>query len=83
MKDDLPVSNRIWFVERHDTEGYKVRRYHSDRASATATSKMNAVRKARDLAANASTSSKRAQVKVRDGGSFARVEDFVDGKKVD
>jgi hypothetical protein len=77
--EDLPVSDRRWFVERHE-DGYQVRRYHRDRASATADTKRKALKKARELASNASTESKRAQVKVRKGGSFQRIEDFVEGK---
>jgi hypothetical protein len=79
--EDLPVKPRIWFVEQHE-DGYQVRKYHNDQASATTDSKQGAVEKARKFASNASTQSKRAQVKVRKGGSFQRVEDFVDGERL-
>ena len=79
--EDLPVSSRRWFVEQHE-DGYQVRRYHRDRASATADTKRKALKKARELASNASTESKRAQVKIRKVGSFQRVEDFVAGHRL-
>lgn len=79
---DLPISERRFFVERHDN-GFQVRRYHKDNASAVESSKGAAIRKARRFARNASSKSKRAQVKIRDGGSFSKVEDYVDGERAD
>jgi hypothetical protein len=78
---DLPVADRRFFVELHK-EGYQVRRYHKDNASAVEPTKQQALAKAREFARNASTKNKRAQVKVRKNGAFQRVEDYVDGKPV-
>lgn len=84
MKDvsNIPVSDRRWFLEQGDKDGYKVRRYHNDNASATADTKMKAIKKAKKIAKNHSSKNKRSQVKIRDSGSFSKVIDFVDGKKV-
>jgi len=79
---DLPVQERRWFVERDNDSGYKIRRYHRDQASATADTKMKAVKKASKIAKNHSSKKKRSQVKIRDGGSFSKVIDFVDGQKL-
>jgi len=79
---DLPVQERRWFVERDNDSGYKVRRYHRDQASATADTKMEAIQRASEIAKNHSSKKKRSQVKIRDGGSFSKVIDFVDGQKL-
>lgn len=84
LEEDLPVGERRFFVEQGDNEGeYEVRKFHNENASETGfDSKQDAVEAARTMAREASGPETKAQVKVRDGGSFSRVEDFVDGEKV-
>lgn len=84
LQENLPVDDRRFFVEQGDEEGtYEVRKFHNENASADGfESKQDAIEAARDMARDASGPETRAQVKVRDGGSFSRVEDFVDGEKL-
>jgi len=80
LEENLPVDDRRFFVEQGDEEGeYEVRKFHNENASESGfESKQEAVEAARDMAREASGPETKAQVKVRDGGSFSRV----DGKKV-
>jgi len=43
---------------------------------------MEAIQRASEIAKNHSSKKKRSQVKIRDGGSFSKVMDFVDGQKL-
>jgi len=83
LEEDLPVDDRRFFVEQGDEEGtYEVRRFHNEEPSETGfDSKQDAIEAARDMAGEASGPESKAQVKIRDGGSFSKVEDFVDGEK--
>jgi len=84
LDSDLPVGERRFFVEQGDEEGmYEVRKFHNENASADGfESKQDAIEAARDMAREASGPESKAQVKIRDGGTFSKVEDFVDGEKV-
>lgn len=84
LEEDLPVDERRFFVEQGDEEGeYEVRKFHNENASKSGfDSKQDAIDAAKDMAKKASGPEKRAQVKVRDGGSFSKVMDFVEGEKV-
>jgi hypothetical protein len=84
QEDDLPVGERRYFVEQGDEEGeYEVRKFHNENASESGfESKQDAIEAARDMAREASGPETKAQVKIRDGGTFSKVEDFVDGEKV-
>jgi hypothetical protein len=82
-EDDLPVDDRRFFVEQGDEEGeYEVRKFHNENASESGfDSKQDAIDAAKDMAKEASGPETKAQVKVRDGGSFSKVMDFVDGER--
>lgn len=83
LEEDLPVDERRFFVEQGDEDGeYEVRKFHNDNASKSGfDSKQDAIDAAKEMAKKASGPEKKAQVKVRDGGSFSKVMDFVDGEK--
>jgi hypothetical protein len=79
--EDFPVDDRRFFVEQGDEDGtWEVRRFHNEEPSKTGfDSKEAAIEAAKDMAREASGPESKAQVKIRSGGSFSKVIDFVDG----